>query len=85
MKYQFGQISINSEHFSFWDQNFDIKIEIGMFQIANVPKIYLGLTGGKYLIKTNFDIKIEIVICEISNVPNFNKFGAFSILEPIWA
>ena len=44
----------------------------------------LGLTGGKHLIKIIFDIKIEIGIFEISNVQNFNKFGAFLDLVPIW-
>ena len=64
---------------------FDIKIEIGIFEISNVPNFNKSgafltlrtiwvLTGGKYLIKINFDIEIEISIFEISNVPNFNKF-----------
>ena len=64
---------------------FDIKIEISIFEISNVPNFNKSeafltlrtiwvLTGGKNLIKINFDIKIEIGIFEISNVPNFNKF-----------
>ena len=65
---------------------FDIKIEIGTFEISNVSNFNkfrgfpvlgltnLGLSGGKYLIKIIFDIKIEIGIFQISNVTNFNKF-----------
>ena len=34
----------------------------------------LGLTGGKYFIRTIFDIKIEMGIFEISVRPNFYKF-----------
>ena len=50
---------------------FDIKIEISIFEISNVPNLInpvlfnygtnLGLTGGKYFIKIIFDIKIEVV------------------------
>ena len=52
LKYRFGQISINSEHFSFWDQLgpryweifdkkdiFDIKIENDILKISNVPNL----------------------------------------------
>ena len=62
---------------------FDIKIEIGIFEICNVPisitsdtfnfGTKLGRTGGKYLIKTIFDIRMKIGIFEISNLLNFNK------------
>ena len=51
---------------------FDIKIEICVFEISNVPSLNkfwtlnfgtnLSLAGGKYLIKIIFDIKIEIGI-----------------------
>ena len=75
---------------------FDIKIEIGIFQISNVSNLnkfwaflilgpILGLTGRKYFIKVIFDIKIELGILEILDVPNFTKFWAFLILGPIWA
>ena len=63
---------------------FDIKIEIGIFQISILP---ISISpehfqfwdqfvpkGGKYLIKIIFDIKIEIGIFEISIQQNFNKF-----------
>ena len=55
-----------------------------MHQISIISKhfwfwTYLGLTGGKYLIKIIFDIKIEICIFEISIRPNLNKFWTFSI------
>ena len=42
-------------------------------------------TVGKYFIKIIFDIKIKIGLFEISIRQNFNKFGAFLILGPIWA
>ena len=89
------QISINPEHVQSWDQFrhkdgkylikiiFDIKIEIGVFQIPNMSNFNkfwallwtnLGQTGGHHLIKIFFDIKIGIGISEISHEPNFNKF-----------
>ena len=64
---------------------FEIKIEIGIFEISNVPNFNksrllfnfgtnLDLAGGKYLIKVIFDIKTEIGIFKISDAPNFNEF-----------
>ena len=64
---------------------FDIKIEVGIFEISKIPNfkkilgtfnfgINLGRTGGKYLMKLIFDFKIETGIFEILNVPNFKKF-----------
>ena len=63
---------------------FDIKIEIGIFQISILP---ISISpehfqfwdqfvpkGGKYLIKIIFDIKIEIGMFQIQNVSNFKKF-----------
>ena len=44
----------------------------------------MGLTVGKYFIKTIFDIKIEIGTLETLDVPNFNKFRAFLVLGPFW-
>ena len=63
---------------------FDIKINIDISEISNLPNFNkfsaffyfgsnLGPTGSKYLIKIIFDIKIEIAIFEISNMPNLNK------------
>ena len=48
---------------------FHIKIEIGIFEILNVPyfnKFWAFLILGEYLSKIIFDIKIEIGIFEIS-------------------
>ena len=84
------QISVNFENFNFGTNLcltggkylikiiFDIKLEIDIFDISNVPNFKkfffnktfnfetnLGLTGGKYFLKIIFDIKIEIVIFEI--------------------
>ena len=64
---------------------FDIKIEVGIFEISKIPNFKkilgtfnfgtnLGRTGGKYLMKLIFDFKIETGIFEILNVPNFKKF-----------
>ena len=59
---------------------FDIKIEIGIFQIPNVPNFNkfwsLGTNLG-WKINIFFNIKIEIRIFEIWHVPIFNKFWAF--------
>ena len=58
---------------------FDIKIEIDILEILDVPNYdkvsifnfgtILGLTGGKYFIKIVFDIKTKISILEIFDVP----------------
>ena len=64
---------------------FDIKIEIGISEISDVPNMnkfsarlilgpILAQTGGKYLIKINFYVKIEVSIFETLNVPDFNSF-----------
>ena len=78
------QVSINSEHFYFWDgfgpnrllifykNIFDTVIEINIFEYQ-MYQIFLGLTGAKYLIKNLYDIKIKIGIFDISNAPNFDK------------
>ena len=75
---------------------FYIKIEIGLFEISNVPNFHkflsifnfgtnLGLIVGKYFMKFIFDFKIKIGIFEISTKPNFNEFWVFFILLPIGA
>ena len=58
---------------------FDIKMEICIFEISNVPNFNkfgtnLGLKVGKYFIKMIFDIKIKIGISEILIRSSFNKF-----------
>ena len=67
----------------------DVRIEIGIIEISNVPNFNfeanLGLTGGKYFLKIIFDIEIEIGILEILNVPDFDRFRTFLILGTCWA
>ena len=64
---------------------FDIKIEIGIFEISNEPNFnkfwallilgpILDLTGGKQFIKIILDIKMQIGKLEILDMPNFYKF-----------
>ena len=60
---------------------FDIKTEIGIFEISNVPNfqilgifnfgINLDPTGGKYFVKIIFNVKMEIGILEKEDAPNF--------------
>ena len=70
------QISINSEHFQFWNN-----LGLNFVQISINSDFFFhfgtnwGLAIGKDLIKRNtFNIKIEIGVFEISNVLNFSKF-----------
>ena len=62
---------------------FGVKIEIGIFEISNLPNFNkfwaffysatnLSLTICKYFTKIIFDIKIECGMLEILDVPNFN-------------
>ena len=63
---------------------FEIKIEIVIFEIMNVPNfnifwelLILGTVWVKQVAsikKKKFDIKIQIVIFEISHVLNYNNF-----------
>ena len=68
---------------------FDIKIEIGIFEVSNVPifnKFWaLLILGPTIFDQTIFDIKIKIGIPEILDMPNFNKPWEFLILKPFWA
>ena len=63
---------------------FEIKIEIGIFEIMNVPNLnkicellILGTIWVKQVAsikKKKIDIKIQILIFEMSHVPNYNNF-----------
>ena len=63
---------------------FEIKIEVGIFEIMNVPNfnkicelLILGTIWVKQVAsikKKKIDIKIQIVIFEISHVSNYNNF-----------
>ena len=63
---------------------FDIKIEIEIFEIPNLPNFNnssifnfgtnLVLTGGKYFIKIILDVNIGIGMREKLKVSNFDKF-----------